>query len=74
MNALSVPEGKRGEKDFHVVFLPWWSDENNISEGVEEITPATESYFETLRSKSGIVVTEAQRGGGNRPSGNMAYQ
>lgn len=61
MNALSVPEEERGDKDFHVVFLPWWSDENNKSKGGEAINAATESYFETLRSKSGIVVTEEQK-------------
>lgn len=56
MNALSVPEEERGDKDFHVVFLPWWSDENNKSKGGEAINAATESYFETLRSNGAVLL------------------
>lgn len=61
MNALSIEEGHRGEKDFNVVFLPWWEDESNVSDDDEPLTESTKSYFTTLKAKYGIDLEDRQK-------------
>ena len=61
MNALKIEEEHRGEKDFNVVFLPWWEDKNNVSTDKEPLTESTKSYFTTLHAKYGIELKEEQK-------------
>lgn len=61
MNALKVKEEERTTKDFNVVFLPWWSDAQNVAEGDEELTEATQTYFASLLSRTGIHVNKLQK-------------
>lgn len=61
MNALKIEERHRGEKDFNVVFLPWWEDSNNESFDDEPLSESTESYFTTLKAKYGIDLRAEQK-------------
>lgn len=61
MNALAIEEKHRGEKDFHVTFLPWWKDENNKSGEKEPLTSGSEHYFTMLKAKYGIELELEQK-------------
>lgn len=47
--------------DFKIFFFPWWIDERYSLEGNVPITREMQEYFEKLRKKEGIELTEGQK-------------
>lgn len=60
-SAMETPEENKGPKDFRVIFLPWWKDDDNQDDSDEPLLDRTEEYFTTLFAKNGIEVSEERK-------------
>ena len=49
------------ELDFKLFFFPWWVDERYVLEGDVTFTKEDTDYFEALKAKHGIDLTEPQK-------------
>jgi hypothetical protein len=60
--ALETPEAAKTDKDWRVVFFPWWKDPTYVVEGdVATISPAISQYLEQMQSQTGHTFSDQQR-------------
>jgi hypothetical protein len=60
--ALETPEAAKTDKDWRVVFFPWWKDETYRVEGdVATISPAISAYLDNMEQTTGHTFTPQQR-------------
>ena len=60
--ALETPEEAKTDKDWRVVFFPWWKDPTYVVEGdVSTINPATAQYLDEMQAQTGYAFTPQQR-------------
>lgn len=71
--ALEMKEEFKGEKDWRVLFLPWWQDGNNVSDGIEPLSEATVEYFNKLRVQTGRDFTLEQMRWWQREKRNFGF-
>ncbi len=60
--ALETPEAAKTDKDWRVVFFPWWKDPTYVVEGdVSTISPAISQYLDQMQSQTGHTFSDQQR-------------
>jgi hypothetical protein len=60
--ALETPEAAKTDKDWRVVFFPWWRDPTYVVEGdVSTISPAISQYLDNMEQTTGHTFTPQQR-------------
>jgi hypothetical protein len=60
--ALETPEEAKTDKDWRVVFFPWWKDETYRVEGdVATISPAISAYLDGMEQTTGHTFSPQQR-------------
>ncbi len=60
--ALETPEEAKTDKDWRVVFFPWWRDPTYVVEGdVSTISPAISQYLDNMEQTTGHTFTPQQR-------------
>jgi hypothetical protein len=60
--ALETPEAAKTDKDWRLVFFPWWKDETYRVEGdVSTISPAISQYLDGMEDTTGHKFTPQQR-------------
>ncbi len=60
--ALETPEAAKTDKDWRVVFFPWWRDPTYVVEGdVSTISPAISAYLDNMEQTTGHTFTPQQR-------------
>jgi hypothetical protein len=60
--ALETPESEKTDKDWRVVFFPWWKDPTYCVEGdVATVNPATAKYLDEMQATTGHTFTPQQR-------------
>jgi hypothetical protein len=60
--ALETPEAAKTDKDWRVVFFPWWKDPTYVVEGdVSTISPAISQYLDNMEQTTGHTFTPQQR-------------
>jgi hypothetical protein len=60
--ALETPEAAKTDKDWRVVFFPWWKDPTYVVEGdVATISPAISQYLDNMEQTTGHTFTPQQR-------------
>jgi hypothetical protein len=60
--ALETPEAAKTDKDWRVVFFPWWKDPTYVVEGdVATISPAISQYLDQMQSQTGHTFSDQQR-------------
>ncbi len=60
--ALETPEAAKTDKDWRVVFFPWWKDPTYVVEGdVSTISPAISQYLDGMEQTTGHTFTPQQR-------------
>jgi len=60
--ALETPEEAKTDKDWRVVFFPWWKDPTYIVEGdVSTISPAISQYLDNMEQTTGHTFSPQQR-------------
>ena len=60
--ALETPEAAKTDKDWRVVFFPWWKDPTYVVEGdVGTISPAISQYLDQMQSQTGHTFSDQQR-------------
>ncbi|NBW18685.1 MAG: hypothetical protein EBR82_63005 [Caulobacteraceae bacterium] len=61
-SALETPEEAKTDKDWRVVFFPWWRDPTYVVEGdVSTISPAISQYLDEMERTTGHTFTPQQR-------------
>jgi hypothetical protein len=59
---LETPEEAKTDKDWRVVFFPWWRDPTYVVEGdVSTISPAISQYLDNMEQTTGHTFTPQQR-------------
>jgi hypothetical protein len=60
--ALETPEEAKTDKDWRVVFFPWWKDPTYVVEGdASTISPAISQYLDEMERTTGHTFTPQQR-------------
>jgi hypothetical protein len=60
--ALETPEAAKTDKDWRVVFFPWWRDPTYVVEGdVSTISPAISQYLDNMEQTTGHTFSPQQR-------------
>lgn len=60
--ALETPDEQKTDKDWRVVFFPWWKDPTYILKGdVQTINKATADYLDQMQSQTGHIFSDEQR-------------
>jgi hypothetical protein len=60
--ALETPEAAKTDKDWRVVFFPWWKDPTYVVEGdVSTISPAISQYLDNMEQTTGHTFSPQQR-------------
>jgi hypothetical protein len=60
--ALETPEADKTDKDWRIVFFPWWKDPTYCVEGdVATISPAIATYLDDMERTTGHTFTPQQR-------------
>jgi hypothetical protein len=60
--ALETPEAAKTDKDWRVVFFPWWKDPTYVVEGdVSTISPAISQYLDGMEQTTGHTFSPQQR-------------
>jgi hypothetical protein len=60
--ALETPEAAKTDKDWRVVFFPWWKDPTYVVEGdVATISPAISQYLDNMEQTTGHTFSPQQR-------------
>ncbi len=60
--ALETPEEAKTDKDWRLVFFPWWKDPTYVVEGdVSTISPAISQYLDEMERTTGHTFTPQQR-------------
>jgi len=60
--ALETPEAAKTDKDWRVVFFPWWKDPTYVVEGdVATISPAISAYLDNMEQTTGHTFSPQQR-------------
>ena len=60
--ALETPEADKTDKDWRVVFFPWWKDPTYVVEGdVATVNPATGQYLDGMEETTGHKFSPQQR-------------
>jgi hypothetical protein len=60
--ALETPEAAKTDKDWRVVFFPWWKDPTYVVEGdVSTVSPAISQYLDNMEQTTGHTFTPQQR-------------
>ena len=60
--AMETPEEQKTDKDWRVVFFPWWTDPTyTVAGDVATVTKATNEYLDGMQTETGHTFTAGQR-------------